>query len=156
MMFELIEEASSVPLLDLKASYERQNEVLKRARFLYNAFEGIGIDDFDRYKPPVLVKGSVCMFCYSLFELKSDVALVDNNKTEGERYIRLKLSKDGKALTAEIVDYMVKDYSEELGGFYHIDTYRDGEIYKYINYYMHYKNGFYNPSYLDNYEGEIY
>ena len=42
-MFELIEEPISIPL-NLEEAYKRQNEILKRIRFLHTAFEGIKID----------------------------------------------------------------------------------------------------------------
>ena len=71
--FELIEEPSSIPLtLD---DYHTQNKILKEMRFLHTAFDGIKLAISDKYKPPIILKGSICPFCYSIFEAKEDIIL---------------------------------------------------------------------------------
>ena len=71
-MFELIYEPSSIPLT-LEEAYKRQNELLKKTRFLYTAFEGIKIDFSNKRSMPFIRKGSICMFCYSIYEAKKHI-----------------------------------------------------------------------------------
>ena len=42
-MFNLIEEASSIPLT-LENGYKRQNKILQNMRYLYTSFEGIKLN----------------------------------------------------------------------------------------------------------------
>lgn len=151
-MFELIYEPSSIPLT-LEEAYKKQNILLKKTIFLHTAFEGIKLNHFLDIKPPTLMKGSICLFCNSIYESKEDIKLVDNSREEGNRYIRLKLSNNGKNLIAELVTNLDCFYNEELGGFY---KEINGELYKYIAYYMHYDGNRYNGYYLDNYNNEVY
>ena len=44
-MFEIIYEPSCIPLT-IEEGYKRQNELLKKAIFLYTAFEGIKLNHF--------------------------------------------------------------------------------------------------------------
>ena len=151
-MFELIYEPSCIPLT-IKEGYKQQNILLNKTRFLYTAFEGIKLNHFLDIEPPVLMKGSICLFCNSIYESKKDISLVDNSQEEGNRYIRLKLSNNGKNLIAELVTNLDCFYNEELGGFY---KEVNGELYKYIAYYMYYDGNIYNGYYLDNYNNEVY
>ena len=112
--FELIEEPSSIPLtLD---AYNKQNEILNKMIFLHTAFEGIKLDISDNSKPPVILKGSICPFCYSIFEAKENIILKDNCKEANQKYIILKLSNNGKELIPEITESLIANYNEELGG----------------------------------------
>lgn len=153
-MFKLIEEPISIPLSEEEA-YKRQNEILKRMRFLHTAFEGIKLDFSNKKSLPVIRKGSICMFCYSMYETDTDIILTDNNKTDGSRYITLNLTAEGKSLRAEVVNSLDTIYSEELGGFYNINRY-DGNIKKYIPCLIEYKKGIYESQYFDIYNNEVY
>ena len=148
-MFELIYEPSCIPLT-IEEGYKKQNILLNKTRFLYTAFEGIKIDFSNNSN---IRKGSICLFCNSIYESKEDIKFVDNSREEGCRYIRLKLSNNGKNLIAELVTNLDCFYNEELGGFY---KEINGELYKYIAYYMYYDGNRYNGYYLDNYNNEVY
>lgn len=149
-MFELIEEPISIPL-NLEEAYKRQNEILKRIRFLHTAFEGIKIDFSNNSKMPFIKKGSICMFCYSLYEAKEDIILSDTNKSEN-MYILLKLINNGKNLDAQAVSSLDCYYNEELGGFYIISN---DSISKYVPLVIT-NNGHYNIDYFDIYNNEVY
>ncbi|MEI0490587.1 hypothetical protein [Brachyspira pulli] len=151
-MFELIYEPLCIPLT-IEEGYKKQNILLNKTRFLYTAFEGIKLNHFLDIEPPVLMKGSICLFCNSIYESKKDISLVDNSQEEGNRYIRLKLSNNGKNLIAELVTNLDCFYNEELGGFY---KEVNGELYKYVSYYMYYDGNRYKGYYLDNYNNEVY
>ena len=116
-MFEIIYEPSCIPLT-IEEGYKKQNELLKKTRFLYTAFEGIKLNHFLDIYPPILMKDSICLFCNSIYENKENIELTDNSTDEGNRYIRLKLSNNGKNLIAELVTNLDCFYNEELGGFY--------------------------------------
>ena len=81
--FELIEEPSSIPLT-LHASFSQQNKILKEMRFLHTAFDGIKLAILDKYKPPIILKGSICQFCYSIFEAKTAIEFKNNDWKNGE------------------------------------------------------------------------
>ena len=110
-MFELIYEPSCIPLT-IEEGYKKQNILLNKTRFLYTAFEGIKLNHFLDIEPPVLMKGSICLFCNSIYESKEDIELIDNNLGEGNRYIRLKLSNNGRNLMAELVTSLDCFYNE--------------------------------------------
>ena len=138
-MFELIEEASSIPLtLD---AYNKQNEILNKMIFLHTAFEGIKLDISDNSKPPVILKGSICPFCYSIFEAKENIIL--------------KLSNNGKELIPEITESLIANYNEELGGFY---STANNSVSKYIQCIITYAadENKYGISYFDIYNNEVY
>lgn len=148
--FELIEESSSIPLtLD---DYHTQNKILKAMRFLHTAFDGIKLDISDNSKPPVILKGSICPFCYSIFEAKEDIILADNIKSSQE-YIILKLSNNGKELIPEIMESLIANYNEELGGFYNTTN---SSVSKYIQCIITYYDNKYGISYFDIYNNEVY
>lgn len=164
-MFELIEEASSIPLT-LENAYYKQNKILKEMRFLYTAFDGVKLDISDNSKPPVILKGSICPFCYSIFEAKEDIILTDSfresNATGGAsadsvqssiKYIILKLSANGKELIPEITESLIANYNEELGGFY---STTNNSVSKYINCIITYYETKYGISYFDIYNNEVY
>lgn len=156
--FELIEEPSSVPLtLD---AYHTQNKILKEMRFLHTAFDGIKLAILDKYKPPIILKGSICQFCYSIFEAKEDIILEDNFRQSNQKYIILKLSSNGKELIPEITETLIANYNEELGGFYHITN---NSAAKYIQCIISSErrsivasNNEYGISYFDIYNNEVY
>lgn len=150
-MFELIEEPISIPL-NLEEAYKRQNEILKRIRFLHTAFEGIKIDFSNKNNMPFIKKGSICMFCYSLYEAKEDIILNDNTNSESNKYILLKLINNGKNLDAQAVSSLDCHYNEELGGFYIISN---DSISKYVPLVIT-NNGSYNIDYFDIYNNEVY
>ncbi len=150
-MFELIEEPISIPL-NLEEAYKRQNEILKRIRFLHTAFEGIKIDFSNNSKMPFIKKGSICMFCYSLYEAKEDIILNDNTNSESNKYILLKLINNGKNLDAQAVSSLDCYYNQELGGFYIISN---DSISKYVPLVIT-NNGHYNIDYFDIYNNEVY
>lgn len=151
--FELIEEPSSIPLtLD---AYNKQNEILNKMTFLYTAFEGIKLDISDNSKPPVILKGSICPFCYSIFEAKENIILKDNCKEANQKYIILKLSNNGKELIPEITENLIANYNEELGGFY---STANNSVSKYIQCIITYAadENKYGISYFDIYNNEVY
>lgn len=150
-MFELIEEPISIPL-NLEEAYKRQNEILKRIRFLHTAFEGIKIDFSNKNNMPFIRKGSVCMFCYSIYEAKKDIILNDNTNSKSNKYILLKLINNGKNLDAQAVSSLDCYYNEELGGFYIISN---DSISKYVPLVIT-NNGSYNIDYFDIYNNEVY
>ncbi|MDA0063643.1 hypothetical protein OFS03_10545 [Brachyspira hyodysenteriae] len=78
-------------LLALKRDIKRQNELLKHTRFLHTAFEGIKIDFSNKSSMPFIRKGSICMFCYSIYETKKHIVLKDNTNNDSNKYILLKL-----------------------------------------------------------------
>lgn len=149
-MFELIESPISIPL-NIESAYKRQNEILKRMKFLHTAFEGIKIDFYNRNNMPFIRAGSICMFCYSIYEAKKDIILSDINEN-GNRYILLRLINNGLNLDAEVVSSLNGYYNEELGGFYMINN--DG-ISKYVPLVIT-KNGTYNIDYFNMYNNEVY
>ena len=153
-MFELIEEASSIPLtLD---AYNKQNEILNKMIFLHTAFEGIKLDISDNSKPPVILKGSIYPFCYSIFEAKENIILKDNCKEANQKYIILKLSNaNGKELIPEITESLIANYNEELGGFY---STANNSVSKYIQCIITYAadENKYGISYFDIYNNEVY
>lgn len=151
-MFELIEEASSIPLT-LEIAYYRQNKILKAMRFLHTAFEGIKLDTSDTFKPPIIKKGSICMFCYSLFEAKENIRLIDNCKESEEKYIALTLSNNGRELILDITANLMASYNEELGGFYYI---KNNSVLKYIPCLINFDGTNYKINYFDNYNNEVY
>lgn len=157
-MFELIEEPLSIPLT-LESAYDRQNKILDAIRFIYTAFDGIKLDISNKNNPPVILKGSICMFCYSLFEAKENIILTDNFKESSEKYIILKLSDNGKNLIPEMTQSLICNYNEELGGFYYIDKTDKGEnngIFKYIRCIVTKDGSKYGISYFDIYNNEVY
>lgn len=149
-MFELIYEPSCIPLT-LEEAYKKQNYLLKHIRFLHTAFEGIKIDFSNNSKMPFIKKGSICMFCYSLYEAKEDIILSDTNKSEN-MYILLKLINNGKNLDAQAVSSLDCYYNQELGGFYIISN---DSISKYVPLVIT-NNGHYNIDYFDIYNNEVY
>ena len=157
--FELIEEPSSVPLtLD---AYHTQNKILKEMRFLHTAFDGIKLAILDKYKPPIILKGSICPFCYSIFEAKEDIILEDNFRQSNQKYIILKLSSNGKELIPEITETLIANYNEELGGFYHITNnaaakYIQCIINSEVHYILDVEFIEYKISYFDIYNNEVY
>ena len=151
-MFELIEEASSIPLT-LENAYYKQNKILKEMRFLHTAFDGVKLDISDNSKPPVILKGSICPFCYSIFEAKEDIILTDNFIEANQKYIILKLSNNGKELIPEITESLIANYNEELGGFY---SATNNSVSKYINCIITYYETKYGISYFDIYNNEVY
>lgn len=151
-MFELIEEASSIPLT-LENAYYKQNKILKEMRFLHTAFDGVKLDISDNSKPPVILKGSICPFCYSIFEAKEDIILTDNFIEANQKYIILKLSANGKELIPEITESLIANYNEELGGFY---STTNNSVSKYINCIITYYETKYGISYFDIYNNEVY
>lgn len=151
-MFELIEEASSIPLT-LENAYYKQNKILKEMRFLHTAFDGVKLDISDNSKPPVILKGSICPFCYSIFEAKEDIILTDNFIKSNQKYIILKLSANGKELIPEITESLIANYNEELGGFY---STTNNSVSKYINCIITYYETKYGISYFDIYNNEVY
>ena len=151
-MFELIEEASSIPL-SLENAYYKQNKILKEMRFLHTAFDGVKLDISDNSKPPVILKGSICPFCYSIFEAKEDIILTDNFIKSNQKYIILKLSANGKELIPEITESLIANYNEELGGFY---STTNNSVSKYINCIITYYETKYGISYFDIYNNEVY
>ena len=150
-MFELIYEPSSIPLT-LEEAYKRQNELLKKTRFLYTAFEGIKIDFSNKRSMPFIRKGSICMFCYSIYEAKKHIVLKDNINNDSNKYVLLKLINNGRNLDVQIVSSLDCYYNEELGGFYLINN--EG-ISKYIPLVIT-KNGYYEIDYFDMYNNEVY
>ncbi|OEJ13840.1 hypothetical protein BFL38_03600 [Brachyspira hampsonii] len=150
-MFEIIYEPSCIPLT-IEDAYKRQNELLKHTRFLHTAFEGIKIDFSNKSSMPFIRKGSVCMFCYSIYEAKKDIILNDSTSNESSKYILLKLINNGKNLEPQVVDSLDCYYNEELGGFYSINS--EG-ISKYIPLVIT-KNGYYEIDYFDIYNNEVY
>ncbi len=154
-MFNLIEEASSIPLT-LENGYKRQNKILQNMRYLYTSFEGIKLNHKNKYSLPIIKKGSICLFCFSFFEATKDIILEDKYKREeGSRYIIFKLANQGKNLIVDIIDSLDSIYSEELGGFYHINK-KLNTIIKYLPYNIYYKNGIYDGHYFDNYNNEVF
>lgn len=151
-MFELIEEASSIPLT-LENAYYKQNKILKEMRFLHTAFDGVKLDISDNSKPPIILKGSICPFCYSIFEAKEDIILTDNFIEANQKYIILKLSANGKELIPEITESLIANYNEELGGFY---STTNNSVSKYINCIITYYETKYGISYFDIYNNEVY
>lgn len=151
-MFELIEEASSIPLT-LENAYYKQNKILKEMRFLHTAFDGVKLDISDNSKPPVILKGSICPFCYSIFEAKEDIILTDNFIEANQKYIILKLSANGKELIPEITESLIANYNEELGGFY---STTNNSVSKYINCIITYYETKYGISYFNIYNNEVY
>ena len=151
-MFELIEEASSIPLT-LENAYYKQNKILKEMRFLHTAFDGVKLDISDNSKPPVILKGSICPFCYSIFEAKENIILTDNFIEANQKYIILKLSANGKELIPEITESLIANYNEELGGFY---STTNNSVSKYINCIITYYETKYGISYFDIYNNEVY
>lgn len=151
-MFELIEEASSIPLT-LENAYYKQNKILKEMRFLHTAFDGVKLDISDNSKPPVILKGSICPFCYSIFEAKEDIILTDSFRESNQKYIILKLSANGKELIPEITESLIANYNEELGGFY---STTNNSVSKYINCIITYYETKYGISYFDIYNNEVY
>lgn len=151
-MFELIEEASSIPLT-LENAYYKQNKILKEMRFLHTAFDGVKLDISDNSKPPVILKGSICPFCYSIFEAKEDIILTDSFRESNQKYIILKLSANGKELIPEITESLIANYNEELGGFY---STTNNSVSKYINCIITYAGTKYGISYFDIYNNEVY
>ncbi|MBW5390267.1 hypothetical protein [Brachyspira hampsonii] len=157
-MFELIYEPSCIPIT-IEDAYKRQNELLKHTRFLHTAFEGIKIDFSNKHTIPFIREGSICMFCYSIYEAKKHIILhesaplgKDNTNDEGSKYILLKLINNGKNLEPQVVNSLDCYYNEELGGFYSINS--EG-ISKYIPLVIT-KNGTYEIDYLDMYNNEVY
>lgn len=149
-MFELIYEPSSIPLT-LEEAYKKQNILLKKTRFLHTAFEGIKIDFSNNSNMPFIRKGSICMFCCSIYEAKNHIVLSNTNKDEN-KYILLKLINNGINLDVQTVNSLDCDYNEELGGFYLINN--EG-ISKYIPLVIS-KNGYYNIDYFNMYNNEVY
>ncbi|MEI0579450.1 hypothetical protein [Brachyspira pilosicoli] len=149
-MFELIESPISIPL-NIESAYKRQNEILKRMKFLYTAFDGIKIDFSNKNNMPFIRAGSICMFCYSIYEAKEDIILFDTNENEN-RYILLKLINNGFNLDVEVVSSLNSYYNEELGGFYVISN---DSISKYVPLVIT-KNDTYNIYYFNIYNNEIY
>ncbi|AGA66062.1 hypothetical protein BPP43_03850 [Brachyspira pilosicoli P43/6/78] len=149
-MFELIYEPSCIPLT-LEEAYKKQNYLLKHIRFLHTAFEGIKIDFSNNSKMPFIKKGSICMFCYSLYEAKEDIILNDNTNSESNKYILLKLINNGQNLEAQVVNSLDCYYNEELGGFYLISS--EG-ISKYIPLVIT-KAGYYQIDYFNMYNNEV-
>ncbi|OEJ13992.1 hypothetical protein BFL38_04445 [Brachyspira hampsonii] len=143
-MFELVYEPSCIPLT-IEDAYKRQNELLKYTRFLHTAFEGIKIDFSNKNNIPFIRKGSVCMFCCSIYEAKKHIILKDNTNNDSNKYILLKLINNGQNLDAQIVSSLDCYYNEELGGFYLINN--EG-ISKYIPLVIT-KNGYYEIDYFD-------
>ncbi|PPS23178.1 hypothetical protein [Brachyspira murdochii] len=150
-MFEIIYEPSCIPLT-IEDAYKRQNELLKYTRFLHTAFDGIKIDFSNKNNIPFIRKGSVCMFCCSIYEAKKHIILKDNTNNDSNKYILLKLINNGKNLDAQIVSSLDCYYNEELGGFYLINN--EG-ISKYIPLVIT-KNGTYEIDYFDMYNNEVY
>lgn len=151
-MFELIEDASSIPIT-LEKAYHRQNKILKEMRFLHTAFEGIKLDITNTFEPPVILQGSICLFCYSLFEAKENIILEDNCKEAKEKYIALRLSNNGKELILEITGSLIASYNEELGGFYYTTN---SSVSKYIPCIITFDGTIYGINYFDNYNNEVY
>lgn len=149
-MFELIYEPSSIPLT-LEEAYKKQNILLKKTRFLHTAFEGIKIDFSNNSNMPFIRKGSICMFCCSIYEAKNHIVLSNTNKDEN-KYILLKLINNGINLDVQTVNSLDCYYNEELGGFYLINN--DG-ISKYIPLVIT-NNGHYNIEYFNIYNNEVY
>lgn len=158
-MFELIEEASSIPL-NFKKSYYRQNKILKEMRFLHTAFEGIKLDISYQYNPPIIRRGSICMFCYSLFEAKENIYLIDistdNWKEAEDKYIALRLANNGKKLIVDITKHFIASYNEELGGYYYIQPSNNNAVLKYIPCIINFDGSIYRTSWFDNYNNEVY
>ena len=153
-MFELVYEPSCIPL-SIEDAYKRQNELLKHTRFLHTAFEGIKIDFSNKSSMPFIRKGSICMFCYSIYEAKRDIVLhesADNTNNDSSKYILLKLTNNGKNLETQIVSSLDCYYNEELGGFYLINS--EG-ISKYIPLVIT-KNVYYEMDYFNMYNNEVY
>ena len=159
-MFELVYEPSCLPLT-IEDAYKRQNELLKHTRFLHTAFEGIKIDFSNKNSMPFIMKGSICMFCYSIYEAKRDIVLhesaplgKDNINNDSSKYILLKLINNGKNLETQIVSSLDCYYNEELGGFYLINS--EG-ISKYIPLVITaFGDGYYEIDYFDMYNNEVY
>ena len=155
-MFELVYEPSCIPL-SIEEGYKRQNELLKHTRFLHTAFEGIKIDFSNKSSMPFIRKGSICMFCYSIYEAKRDIVLhesADNTNNDSNKYILLKLINNGRNLDAQIVSSLDCYYNEELGGFYLINN---EEISKYIPLVITaFGDGYYEIDYFDMYNNEVY
>ena len=151
-MFELIHEPLSIPLT-LENAYNIQNKILHKMRFLHTAFEGVKLDISNKSQPPVILKGSICMFCYSIFEAKENIILEDNFKEAEQKYIALKLGDNGKILIPEITESLIAIYNEELGGFYHTTN---NSISKYIPCIITYGNNNYGINYFDIYNNEVY
>ena len=152
-MFELVYEPSCIPL-SIEEGYKRQNELLKHTRFLHTAFEGIKIDFSNKSSMPFIRKGSICMFCYSIYETKKHIVLKDNTNNDSNKYILLKLINNGRNLDAQIVSSLDCYYNEELGGFYLINN---DEISKYIPLVITaFGDGYYEIDYFDMYNNEVY
>ncbi|MEI0495311.1 hypothetical protein [Brachyspira intermedia] len=152
-MFELIYEPSCIPIT-IENAYKRQNELLKNIRFLHTAFEGIKIDFSNSSNMPFIRKGSICMFCYSIYEAKNHIILEDNTNNESSKYILLKLINNGRNLDAQIVSSLDCYYNEELGGFYLINN--EG-ISKYIPLVITaFGDGYYEIDCFDMYNNEVY
>ncbi|MDA0041233.1 hypothetical protein OFR42_13370 [Brachyspira hyodysenteriae] len=101
---------------------------------------------------PFIRKGSICMFCYSIYEAKKHIVLKDNTNNDSNKYILLKLINNGRNLDTKIVSSLDCYYNEELGGFYLINN--EG-ISKYIPLVIT-KNGYYEINYFDMYNNEVY
>lgn len=151
-MFELIYEPSSIPLT-LEEGYKRQNEILKKQIFLYTAFGGIKLDLQNNRYLPFIRKGSLCMFCYSLYEAKEHIILKDTViRDDNNRYITLTLEDSGKRLSAKIVDSLDCYYNEGLGGFYKIER---EKISKYIEVVITKEYEYYKINYFSEYNNEV-
>ena len=155
-MFELVYEPSCIPL-SIEEGYKRQNELLKHTRFLHTAFEGIKIDFSNKSSMPFIRKGSICMFCYSIYETKKHIVLhesADNTNNDSNKYILLKLINNGRNPDTKIVSSLDCYYNEELGCFYLINN---EEISKYIPLVITaFGDGYYEIDYFDMYNNEVY
>lgn len=144
MRFNLIREPEENPT-DLLKSYRQQNIIMQKIRVLHTAFDGIKLtnwSDSNRELPNILI-GSVCEFGGRLFEATDNIVLTDNDKADGERFIRLEIVRenptadsDGDYLIAEVVSSEMPEYDYYNRGFY---SKVDGVIkYKYLRVSMKY------------------